>query len=50
VSVSTRHADFHNGYSRERFKGLVHANQRTRVPIDFYFTLVGHGVSAYHPD
>lgn len=50
VSVSTRHADLHNGYSRERFKGLVPANQRTRVPIDFYFTLVGHGVSAYHPD
>jgi hypothetical protein len=50
VSVSTRHADLHNGYSRERFQGLVQANKRTRVPIDFYVTLVGHGVYAYHPE
>jgi hypothetical protein len=50
VIVHTRHADLHNGYSRERFKGLVPANQRTRIQIDFYVSLVGHGVSAYHPD
>jgi hypothetical protein len=50
VFVLTRHADFHNGYSRVRFQGLVPANVRTRVPIDFYVSLVGHGVSADHPD
>jgi hypothetical protein len=50
VSVSTRHADFHNGYSRVRFQGLIRANERTRVPVDFYFTLIGHGVWVFHPD
>jgi hypothetical protein len=50
VTVYTRHADFHNGYSRVRFTGLVQANVRTRVAIDFYISLVGYGVTAYHPD
>jgi hypothetical protein len=50
VTVYTRHADFHNGYSRVRFEGLVQANRRTRVPIEFYFTRIGYGVTAYHPD
>jgi hypothetical protein len=50
VVVHTRHADLHNGYSRERYSGLVPANRPTRIPIDFHVNLVGHGVSAYHPD
>jgi hypothetical protein len=50
VTVHTRHADFHNGYSRVRFEGLVQANRRTQVPIEFYFTRIGYGVTAYHPD
>ncbi|MGH7303239.1 MAG: hypothetical protein ACRELZ_08120 [Candidatus Rokuibacteriota bacterium] len=50
VTVHTRHADLHNGYSRVRFQGLVPANVRTKVAIDFHVSLIGHGVAAYHPD
>jgi hypothetical protein len=50
VTVYTRHADFHNGYSRIRFTGLVQANASTTVAIGFYISLIGYGVTAYHPD
>lgn len=50
VTIYTRHADFHNGYSRVRFEGLLPANARQKVAIDFYFSRVGYGAFAYHPD
>lgn len=50
VTVYTRHADFHNGYSRVRFEGLVPANARHKVAIDFHLSRVGYGALAYHPD
>jgi hypothetical protein len=50
VTVHTRHANLHNGYARVRFEGLVQANRPTRVPIEFYLSRIGYGVTAYHPD
>ena len=50
VSVSTHHADLHNGYSRVRFQDLLASNQSHRIDTGFYFTLSHYSAWSYHPD
>lgn len=50
VSVSTHHADLHNGYSRVRFQELLQANESHHIDTGFYVTLVHYSAWAYHPD
>ncbi|MDX1734445.1 MAG: hypothetical protein R3228_08755 [Halioglobus sp.] len=50
VSVSTHHADLHNGYSRVRFQEVLAANKFHHIDTPFSLNLLHYSAWSYHPD